>query len=89
MAGVLPLERLHRFELVLWRSCHGKVFIKHTPIMTPLEDPSTVSTSHTNVCMYLRMAYLSIQGAMVQKTVFVLFFQGEQLRARVGKICEG
>ena len=43
MAGVIPLERLHRFELVLWRSCHAKVFIKYTPIMTPLEDPTTVS----------------------------------------------
>ncbi|XP_065882677.1 V-type proton ATPase 116 kDa subunit a 1-like isoform X2 [Dysidea avara] len=69
MAGVIPLERLHRFELVLWRSCHAKVFIKYTPIMTPLEDPTT--------------------GAMVQKNVFVLFFQGEQLRARVRKICDG
>ena len=51
MAGVIPLERLHRFELVLWRSCHAKVFIKYTPIMTPLEDPNTVSiVSCTRLC---------------------------------------
>lgn len=69
VAGVIRLERLHRFEQVLWRACHGNVFMRHTAIDQHLEDPTT--------------------GEMVTKHVFVLFFQGEQLRVRVRKICEG
>lgn len=32
---------------------------------------------------------LFVQGDPVYKNVFVLFFQGDQLRMRVKKICEG
>lgn len=45
MAGVIAFKRLHRFEIALWRACHAKVFVKHAPIMTPLEDPFSVSIS--------------------------------------------
>ena len=30
-----------------------------------------------------------LQGDQVYKVVFILFFQGDQLRTRVRKICEG
>jgi len=30
-----------------------------------------------------------MQGDQVNKTVFIIFFQGDQLRSRVKKICEG
>lgn len=30
-----------------------------------------------------------IQGDQVNKSVFIIFFQGEQLKSRVKKICEG
>ena len=56
------------FERMLWRVCRGNVFIRHSVIETPLEDPST--------------------GTQVLKNVFIIFFQGEQLKARVKKICE-
>ena len=36
-----------------------------------------------------RQMCFPLQEEMVQKHVFVLFFQGEQLRVRVRKICEG
>ena len=48
MAGVIAFKRLHRFEIALWRACHAKVFIKHTPIMTLLEDPFSVSLIHSS-----------------------------------------
>ena len=44
MAGVIRLERLHRFEQVLWRACHGNVFMRHAEINENLEDPTTVSS---------------------------------------------
>ena len=52
MAGVIAFKRLHRFEIALWRACHAKVFIKHTPIMTLLEDPFTVSVIVNSVHVY-------------------------------------
>jgi V-type H+-transporting ATPase subunit a len=30
-----------------------------------------------------------MQGQLVYKCVFIIFFQGDQLRSRVKKICEG
>ena len=52
MAGVIRLERLHRFEQVLWRACHGNVFMRHTAIDQHLEDPTTVCIVQ---CMHVRM----------------------------------
>lgn len=54
---------------MLWRTCHGNVFLKQASIDTPLEDPYT--------------------GDNVYKSVFIIFFQGEQLQTKVKKICEG
>ncbi|KAK2181481.1 hypothetical protein NP493_396g01015 [Ridgeia piscesae] len=69
VAGVIHRERLPAFERMLWRACHGNVFLKQAEIDTPLEDPVT--------------------GTQVNKTVFIIFFQGDQLKSRVQKICEG
>lgn len=69
VAGVILRERLPGFERMLWRTCHGNVFLKQAPIEKPLEDPHT--------------------GDNVYKSVFIIFFQGEQLQTKVKKICEG
>lgn len=69
VAGVILRERLPAFERMLWRVCHGNVFLRQADIDTPLEDPVT--------------------GDQVYKSVFIIFFQGDQLKTRVKKICEG
>lgn len=69
VAGVILRERLPAFERMLWRVCHGNVFLRQAEIDTPLEDPVT--------------------GDQVYKSVFIIFFQGDQLKNRVKKICEG
>lgn len=51
MAGVIAFKRLHRFEIALWRACHAKVFVKHAPVMTPLEDPSVSGNDNTSLQM--------------------------------------
>ena len=43
VTGVINRERMGTFERVLWRSCHGNVFLRQAEIEEPLEDPSTVS----------------------------------------------
>uniref|UniRef100_UPI00359018C4 V-type proton ATPase 116 kDa subunit a 1-like isoform X6 n=1 Tax=Myxine glutinosa TaxID=7769 RepID=UPI00359018C4 len=69
VAGVITRERVATFERMLWRVCRGNVFLRHTNIAQPLEDPVT--------------------GDYVLKSVFIIFFQGDQLKHRVKKICEG
>ena len=38
---------------------------------------------------YLKGLFIMFQNTQVNKTVFILFFQGEQLKSKVKKICEG
>jgi len=35
------------------------------------------------------MVWCALQGADVYKSVFLIFFQGDQLKTKVRKICEG
>jgi len=73
VAGVILRERLPAFERMLWRACRGNVFLRQAEIEDPLEDPQLGKEL----------------GDEVYKSVFVIFFQGEQLKSRVKKICEG
>lgn len=69
VTGVILRERIPAFEMMLWRVCRGKVFLKQAELGTALEDPIT--------------------GVKLNKVVFMLFFQGDQLKSRVRKICDG
>lgn len=102
VAGVISRERIPTFERMLWRVCRGNVFLRKAEIEDPLEDPTTVSTSgvvehskETRPCiLYVPGTVIAdtlsyLQGDQVQKSVFIIFFQGDQLKNRVKKICEG
>lgn len=69
VTGVIARDRMVSFERVLWRSCHGMVFLRSEEIEEDLSDPTT--------------------DEAVKKNVFIIFCQGEQLQARVKRICEG
>ncbi|KAF8795555.1 V-type proton ATPase 116 kDa subunit a isoform like protein [Argiope bruennichi] len=69
VTGVILRERILGFEMMLWRVCRGKVFLKQAELDSAIEDPIT--------------------GAKLNKVVFMLFFQGDQLKGRVKKICDG
>ena len=43
VTGVILRERIPAFEMMLWRVCRGKVFLKQAELGTALEDPVTVS----------------------------------------------
>lgn len=92
MAGVILRERIPAFERMLWRACRGNVFLKRAEIETPLEDPTSVDIPFPPVTVK-QIEYISnavcIQGDQVHKSVFIIFFQGDQLKTRVKKICEG
>lgn len=86
-------ERLPAFERMLWRACRGNVFLRQAMIEAPLEDPSNVR--YRNIYLEKYFLFLSFifyffsQGDNVYKSVFIIFFQGDQLKTRVKKICEG
>lgn len=42
ITGVIHLERMAAFERMIWRICHGNVYIRIWNITTPLEDSQTV-----------------------------------------------
>lgn len=73
------------FERMLWRVCRGNVFLRQAEIPELIEDPLTVRACAGGP----RPTTLLVQGEKLHKTVFVVFFQGEQLKNRVQKICEG
>ena len=85
VTGVIAREKVPAFERILWRACRGNVFLRQADIAQTLEDPVTVSFSVSVTC-YNAVLF---QGNQVSKVVFILFFQGDQLRTRVRKICEG
>lgn len=91
VAGVILRERLPAFERMLWRACRGNVFLRQAQIESPLEDPSNVCAeqyfSANQIIVTLRCIHS--QGDKVFKSVFIIFFQGDQLKTRVKKICEG
>ncbi|KAM7532787.1 hypothetical protein Aperf_G00000129423 [Anoplocephala perfoliata] len=68
VAGTVLRDRSVSFERMLWRVCHGNVFLRYADL-EGIEDPST--------------------GELLDKCMFLIFFQGEQLRSRVEKICDG
>lgn len=83
-------ERIPAFERLLWRACRGNVFLRQAEIDNPLEDPTTVSYPFINETYFLVASLLVfVKGDQVYKSVFIIFFQGDQLKTRVKKICEG
>ncbi|KTF80350.1 hypothetical protein cypCar_00032382 [Cyprinus carpio] len=83
VAGVIGRERMSTFERMLWRVCRGNVFLRQADIEEPLEDPAT------ELALMCPTHPFFFQGDHVHKSVFIIFFQGDQLKNRVKKICEG
>lgn len=42
VAGIMNREKMHGFELMLWRLCRGNVFLKTAEIPEAIEDAQTV-----------------------------------------------
>ncbi|XP_059686257.1 V-type proton ATPase 116 kDa subunit a 1 isoform X3 [Gavia stellata] len=100
VAGVINRERIPTFERMLWRVCRGNVFLRQAEIENPLEDPVTVKGTIVFSSKSLRcvkgfscrskpLSLNELHGDYVHKSVFIIFFQGDQLKNRVKKICEG
>lgn len=93
MAGVIAREKVPAFERILWRACRGNVFLRYAEIETPLEDPYTVRKRAIFEVGILLLHLINdgvfLQGDRIYKSVFIIFFQGDQLKNRVKKICEG
>ncbi|XP_076397650.1 V-type ATPase subunit a family protein Vha100-2 isoform X2 [Megachile rotundata] len=82
VAGVINRERVPAFERMLWRISRGNVFLRQAELERPLEDPATsVATGEQHYSRHL--------GNKMYKTAFVAFFQGEQLKSRIKKVCSG
>lgn len=74
LAGVILREKLEYFERMLFRVCHGNTLLKYADV---------------DVVMPASLVGSLEQDSNIHKAVFLIFFQGDQLRAKVTKICEG
>lgn len=58
VAGVVSRKRLGAFQRLLWRSCHGNVFVRTIPITEKLVDASGVETLKDVFILFLQGAQL-------------------------------
>ena len=83
-------DKVASFELMLWRMCRGNVFLKTAEIEEMTEDPQTVSVIYLiKIFENFPKKCLQTKGTSEMKTVFIIFFQGEQLKLKCKKICDG
>lgn len=75
LTGVIARDKFAVFERMLWRVCRGNVYLKSAEIEESLEPKFNHS--------------LSASLSPVYKMAFLIFFQGDQLKSKVRKICEG
>lgn len=73
LTGVIAREKFATFERMLWRVCRGNVYLKSSEI----EEPVQANFSHSK------------SSSPIFKVAFIIFFQGDQLKSKVRKICEG
>ncbi|ELK13816.1 V-type proton ATPase 116 kDa subunit a isoform 4 [Pteropus alecto] len=97
-AGVVNRERMASFERLLWRVCRGNIYLKFSEMDTVLEDPVTVGISGCRKLSLKRPVTLTTEVWVshtqslkeeIKKNMFIIFYQGEQLRQKIKKICEG
>ncbi|ESO04672.1 hypothetical protein HELRODRAFT_187007 [Helobdella robusta] len=73
IAGVLPKKKMMAFERMLFRVCHSNVLLKYVDVQLSVPNEYTQLNHDSDL----------------NKTVFLIFFQGEQLKSKVLKMCEG
>lgn len=54
-----------------------------------LADLSDFKITYVYLCHKCRLSLCLLQGAIVKKVVFLIFYQGDALKARVKKVCDG
>ena len=92
IAGAISREKIPLFERILWRACRGNVFLRYgrTKVWTVCRPKGRELNSHS----FFRNVEIDtpltdpMTGEELQKSVFIIFYQGDQLRTRVKKICE-
>lgn len=104
VAGVVHPWKVPSFERLLWRACRGFIIVDFREMEERLEHPETVGSGEgwslsglkwkssiglcclPGVCSQLPFLYL--QGEMVQWTVFLISYWGDQIGQKVKKICD-
>jgi len=74
IAGTIRRSKSVAFERLMWRACRGNVFVRRVQLAEKLTaGKGTIGETSEKVF----------------KDVFIVFFQGSQLEARIKKICDG
>lgn len=101
MAGVVHPWKVPSFERLLWRACRGYIIVDFREMEDRLQHPDTVRARGKGegiaefllwvsfqVFYHSSLLFLHLQGEMVQWTVFLISFWGDQIGQKVKKICD-
>ncbi|KAK9127249.1 hypothetical protein Syun_016046 [Stephania yunnanensis] len=90
ISGIICQSKISRFERMLFRATRGNMFFNQAPADEYVMDPVS-----TEMCRGLPCGGIDKSDSCslysqekVQRTVFVVFFSGEQAKTKVLKICE-
>eukprot|EP01137_Pigoraptor_chileana_P013444 Opistho-2@66966 len=76
VTGVINTEKITAFERVLWRATRGNAFLRHVD-----------ADDEVGIAVPTPAAPTKVKAP--KRSVFIVFFQGQQLEAKTRKICEG
>ena len=62
--------------------------MNQSPIDELIEDPNTVGTNALFFLFLFNVLILYLQGEMMEKYVFVIFYQGSRAQEKIKRICE-
>ncbi|PPS04165.1 hypothetical protein GOBAR_AA16478 [Gossypium barbadense] len=83
ISGIICKSKALRFERMLFRATRGNMLFNQAPAGEEIMDPLFYC------CLIHSVSGLSTsKDVMVEKTVFVVHFSGEQARTKILKICE-
>ena len=98
VAGVVHPWKVPSFERLLWRACRGYIIVDFREMEDSLEHPDTVRNERRwwlrdgsclqGVLSSAVFSCLLLQGEMVQWTVFLISYWGDQIGQKVKKICD-
>eukprot|EP01135_Chromosphaera_perkinsii_P002179 Nk52_evm14s218 gene=Nk52_evmTU14s218 len=77
VGGVIAREKMEGFRRLMWRACHGNVFLRDCQIQ-----------QHPSVHPIAEEA-LADRGRVGLKNAFFIYFQGEMIEKKVQAICQG
>ncbi|KAG4945315.1 hypothetical protein JHK87_041322 [Glycine soja] len=95
ISGIICKSKVLRFERMLFRATRGNMLFNQAPADELIMDPVSaemvfflITSKNIDNCFIFPFFPFQSAFIIIEKTVFVVFFSGEQARTKILKICE-